>query len=473
MKTPRFGSLRFKLSWTHGIAISLVIACVGLIRYHVISYRTQRAFDEDLLLDAKFFVSHLSITPEDFVWLTQGLNPSDDLTLDEFRSSFVVTDLKGQVVRRDLHSSYMLQMLDRGQLDGLLKQKDGFRSVTDADGTKYEFVSLLAANSGIPPPYIVHVGRSTAQFQAVLDESLLLFLYSIPLMLALSVPVGWYLAGRALKPFEEVALTAEHLTSENLNTQIMTSHQEEEIQRLVNAFNSMVSRLEASFRQMRQFNADAAHELRTPLAILQGENEIALRSPGLPDDVRAVLSSNLEELERLTRVVTDLLTLAEVESGTEILRKKPVELSALLRDLIEQMSALAHERNLTFEAGNLPDLRVQADDLWIRRALLNLIDNSIKYSKPGERIEIWLKKAGSMVQIGIRDHGIGIDPRDLPRIFDRLYRTDPARSRTIGGSGLGLSIVKWIIEAHHGQISVTSQPEQGTTIEISLPSVIS
>jgi heavy metal sensor kinase len=439
----------------------------------MISYRTQRAFDEELLLDAKFFVSHLSISPEDFVWLTRGLNPSDVLTLDEFRSYFVVTDLNGQVVRKDLHSNYMQQMLERRELDGLLKLKDGFSRVTDTDGTKYKFVSLLAENSGIPPRYIVHVGRSTEQLEAVLDESLLLFIYSIPLMLVLSVPVGWYLAGRALKPFEEVARTAEQLTSENLNTQIVTPYKEEEIQRLVNAFNLMVSRLERSFRQMRQFNADAAHELRTPLAILQGENEIALRSPGLPDDVRAVLSSNLEELERLTRVVTDLLTLAEVEAGTEILRKKPVELSALLGDLIEQMSALAQERNLTFVAGNLPHLRVQADDLWIRRALLNLIDNSIKYSKPGAKIEIWLKKAGSMVQIGIRDYGIGIDPRDLPRIFDRLYRTDPARSRTIGGSGLGLSIVKWIIEAHHGQISVTSQPEQGTTIEISLPSVIS
>jgi heavy metal sensor kinase len=280
------------------------------------------------------------------------------------------------------------------------------------------------------------------------------------------------LAGRSLKPFEDVAQTAERLTLENLNTQIVTPHREKEIQRLVNAFNSMVGRLEHSFRQMRQFNADAAHELRTPLAILQGENEIALRTPGLPEDVRAVLSSNLEELERLTRVVTDLLTLAEVEAGTEILRKRPVELSSLLKDLIEQMNALAQERNLTFETGNLPDLRVQADDLWIRRALLNLIDNSIKYSRPGAKIEIWLKRVNSMAQIGIRDYGIGIHPEDLPRIFDRLYRTDPARSRTIGGAGLGLSIVKWIIEAHQGQIKVSSQPEQGTTIEISLPSVI-
>jgi heavy metal sensor kinase len=472
MKTPKLGSLRSKLSWTHGFAISLVIACVGLVGHHSISYRSQRAFDEDLLLDAKFFVSHLLITPQNFVWLTKGLNPSDVLLLDEFRNYFVVTDLNGEVLRKDLHASYVQQMLERGILDSVLKQKDGFSRVTDTDGTKFRFVSLPAANSDADRGIIVHVGRSTEELDAVLDQALMLLLYSIPLMLALSVTVGWYLAGRSLKPFEDVAQTAERLTLENLNTQIVTPHREKEIQRLVNAFNSMVGRLEHSFRQMRQFNADAAHELRTPLAILQGENEIALRTPGLPEDVRAVLSSNLEELERLTRVVTDLLTLAEVEAGTEILRKRPVELSSLLKDLIEQMNALAQERNLTFETGNLPDLRVQADDLWIRRALLNLIDNSIKYSRPGAKIEIWLKRVNSMAQIGIRDYGIGIHPEDLPRIFDRLYRTDPARSRTIGGAGLGLSIVKWIIEAHQGQIKVSSQPEQGTTIEISLPSVI-
>jgi heavy metal sensor kinase len=472
MKRPIFGSLRFKLSWTHGIAIALVILGVGLVRYRITSYRTQSAFDDDLLLDARFFVSHLTIGPAGIEWLTRGLSPSDALVLDEFRSLFVVTDLEGRVVRKDLHSSYMQQMLNRAKLDAVLKQSEGFSRVTDYDGSKYRFVSVPELNSGHAPRYLVHIGRSTEQLEAVLDESQSLVVYSIPLMLALSVPVGWYLAGRALKPFEEVARTAERLTLENLNTQIITRHKEYEIQRLVNAFNSMVSRLERSFRQMRQFNADAAHELRTPLAILQGENEIALRTPGLPDDVRAVLSSNLEELERLTRVVTDLLTLAEVEAGTEILRKKPVELSALLRDLVEQMSALAEDRKITIEAGNLPDLRVQADELWIRRALLNLIDNSIKYSRPGAKIEIWLQKVDSMVLIGIRDFGIGIDPADLPRIFDRLYRTDPARSRTIGGSGLGLSIVKWIVEAHHGQISVSSRPEQGTTIEITLPSVI-
>ncbi len=471
MKTSVIGTLRFRLSWTHGIVISAAIACVGLSHYIFISHRSQRAFDADLLLDAKLFVSRLSISPGNSTLSTDGLSPVDILTIEEFGSYFVITNPQGEVVPSSLYSQYIREMLHLGMLNSLLGQTSGFTDLTTPDGTVFRFANLRVLEPKDSAEYIVHLGRSTEQIQAMLNEAWIIGMYSVPLILALSVSVGWYLAGRALKPFDEVARTAEQLTSENLNTQIITSYGEREVQRLVESFNSMVLRLNRSFQQVRQFNADAAHELRTPLAILQGENEIALRSPSLPDDVRAVLASNLEELDRLNRVVNDLLTLAEADSGTEILKRKPIEVSALLKDLIEEMSALAEERQLKIECHGLPDLQVLGDDLWIRRALLNLIDNSIKYSKPGGIIEVWLKRIDSMVQIGIRDYGIGIDSKDLPRIFDRLYRADPARSRTRGGSGLGLSIVKWIVEAHQGQIEVRSQPDRGTTVEILLPAV--
>ncbi len=471
MKNRIIGTLRFKLSWTHGIVISLALACAGLVSYQFISYRAQRAFDRNLLLDARLFVSHLSISGESYSVSTEGLTPPDVLTLEEFGSYLVISDLQGRAVLKDLYSKYVKEMLRRGELQGLLAEPSGFARLTATDGTKFRFVTLPAPGSSAASRYLIHLGRNTEQLDAVLNESLSLFFYSIPLMLVLAILVGWFLAGRALKPFDEVAQTAERLTWDNLNTRIVSRYEEREIQRLVQSFNSMIERLNRSFQQMRQFNSDVAHELRTPLAILQGENEVALRSTSLTEDVRSVLASNLEELERLTRVVNDLLTLAEADAGTEILQRKPVELRPMLEDLIEEMQPLVEDRNLRIECRSLPNLRVQADELWIRRALLNLIDNSIKYSRPGGIIELWLKQVDSMVQIGIRDHGIGIDPSDLPRIFDRLYRADPARTRTIGGSGLGLSIVKWIIEAHHGQISVNSQPELGTTIEILLPAV--
>jgi heavy metal sensor kinase len=272
-----------------------------------------------------------------------------------------------------------------------------------------------------------------------------------------------------LRPFEEITLTAEKITSENLNTQIYTERKEDEIQRLVQAFNAMVKRLDESFRQMRKFNADAAHELRTPLTILQGETEVALRSPGLPEEIGSVLASNLEELDRLARIVNDLLTLSEAEAGIQVLIKEPVDLKGLLDDLVDQMRLLASDRNLRFEVQSIPDLWIDADKLWIRRAIVNLLHNAIKYSRDGGKIEISAGLENSTVRLGIRDYGIGILPRDLPHIFDRLYRADPARSRDSGGVGLGLALVKWIVEAHKGSIRVESVAERGSLFEVFLP----
>jgi heavy metal sensor kinase len=281
--------------------------------------------------------------------------------------------------------------------------------------------------------------------------------------------VGWFLAVHALKPFDEVARTAEQITSEKLNTQIENARGEQEVQRLVQSFNSMVARLSQSFNQMRKFNANVAHELRTPLAILQGENEVALRSGTIPEDVRAVLISNLEELGRLSRIVNDLLTLSEIDAGAQVLVRQPVNLKSLIGDLADQMQLLAMERNIQIEAGDLADVFVEADDLWLRRAVLNLIDNAIKYSRDGGRIQISMSREGPRVRIHIRDEGIGISKQDQLFIFDRLFRADPARNRSSGGSGLGLSLVKWIVEAHNGRIGVTSEPDQGTDFEVDLP----
>jgi heavy metal sensor kinase len=462
-------SLRFKLIWIHSVAIALVVVCIGLVRYQSSSYRSHRSFDSTLLADARLFVSRIQLKETGFELPLDGLNSRDALAVQEIEHYFIVTDPQGNILKEEFHNSYIRKMLRSGDLSNVLRQPSGFGKTKTTDGSEYRFVNFPIPPGIFPVPAIIHIGRSLEPLKGVLNEYELFYFYSVPLILAISVAVGWYLARKALEPFEEITRTAERITYENLNTQLQTQHGEEEIQRLVHSFNGMVRRLNESFQQMRKFNADAAHELRTPLAILQGETEVALRSPNLPEEIRSVLASNLEELDRLKRIVNDMLTLAEAEAGRQVLRKEPVEMKPLLEDLVDQMRLLATDRNVQIDLKCTPELWINADKLWIRRAIINLLDNAIKYSKDGGRVEISAAREDSSVQLKIKDYGIGISHDDIPHIFDRLYRADPARSRNSGGAGLGLALVKWIVEAHKGIIDVESQAEQGACFRITLP----
>ncbi len=450
--------------------ISLVILFIGFVRYKTVSYRSIRSFDEDLKHDVQFLADHLRFQP-DGSWSFGVSAQEDRLALEELRPNVVVTDDQGKIIREDLQSRYIQGLFSEAGISKAVKSGSGFSQATAVDGTPYRFVSVPVTFPDSGKGITIHLGRSMDSLTGVLNEYLYIYLFSVPVILAISVPVGWYLAGRALKPFDEVAKTVEQITSENLGTQITTKHKEEEIRRLVLAFNAMVRRLNDSFQQMRKFNADAAHELRTPLSILQGENEIALRSPNLPEEVHSVLASNLEELQRLTRIVNDMLILAEADAGSQVLKMKPNNLRPMLEDLVEQMRVLAMDRNIEIDLAQSTDAIIEADSLWLRRALLNLLDNAIKYSKDGGKVEARIATGDNRVEVTVTDQGIGIAPADLPHIFDRLYRADPARSRSSGGTGLGLSLVKWIIEAHHGHLSVESEIDRGTTFKISLPAL--
>ncbi len=447
----------------------MFVVLIGLARYRTFAYRSIQNFDEDLMGDAKLVASRLRIDPDGFNLVAGGLSPGDVLTLEEVRPYILLGDSQGRMFKPEFHSRYMQNLVSRGGLEGVLGQKSGFGQASAPDGRNYRFASLVVKTSGNGDDIVLHLARPMDALTDLLREYRSIYLFSVPLILAVSVPVGWFLAGRALRPFEQIAKTAEQITSTNLSTRIVSRHAEEEVQRLVQAFNAMVGRLNESFQQMRKFNADAAHELRTPLAILQGENEIALRSPGVPEEIQSVLTSNLEELGRLTRMVNDMLTLAEADAGGQVLNLKPVRLVPLLGDLVEQMRVLALDRNISLSLLESPDVVVEADSLWLSRALLNLLDNAIKYSKDNGKIEVWVREDHNSACLGIRDDGIGIAPEDLPHIFDRLYRADPARTRSSGGAGLGLALVKWIVEVHRGQVSVRSEVDKGTVFEVTLP----
>jgi len=240
---------------------------------------------------------------------------------------------------------------------------------------------------------------------------------------------------------------------------------------MVGCLNQMLDRLDKSFRRVRQFSGDASHELRTPLTILRGETEVTLRWAKTPEEFRDMLTSNMEEIDRMERIIESLLTLAKSEVGELTLEMKELSLSDLVQDLYLQSCLLCETKQIEVELllEVEEEIRIRGDDLRLRQMFLNLISNAIKYTPEGGRLEIGLKMFEDSAVVVINDSGIGIPEEHLAHIFDRFYRVDKARNRMDGGTGLGLSIVKWIADAHGGSIQVSSKVQKGSSFSIRLP----
>lgn len=288
-------------------------------------------------------------------------------------------------------------------------------------------------------------------------------------MLLISTLGGFILARISLKPIDDLATSAREITASNLSNRLPEPKTNDEVARLTYTLNEMIARLEGSFNQIKQFTADVSHELRTPLAILTGELEVALRSDKTPEEYQTLLISALEEVGRLSKVVRTLLDLSRAETGQVSIDHQVVNLSAMLDELSEDAMILAEERSISVGSMIEPAIFIDGDSVRLHQALLNILDNAIKYTPEGGDILMRLVQEGDRAILRLSDTGVGIAPEHLPHIFDRFYRADQARSQDIQGNGLGLSIVKWIIEAHEGTIRAESKQNKGTMITIVLP----
>ncbi len=318
---------------------------------------------------------------------------------------------------------------------------------------------------------IVQVASSLEDVEKALKTLLLILSITIPSALAVASIGGQFLSNQALRPVDEITNTARMITSHNLNKRIRIRKAKDEIGRLAETFNDMISRLDQSFRRIRQFSADASHELKTPLTILKGEIEVALRRARTGNEYRAILKSNLEEINNMTRIVDDLLLLSRADTGEAPFSKTVVDLAEVLSEIQVQAQVLATSKSIDVYLHNNQKILALADPLPLKSMMLNLIENGIKYSSPGSRIDITLEKENGSALISVSDQGIGISQEALAHIFDRFYRADKARSRQEGGSGLGLSICKYIAEAHNGSISAKSELGKGSTFTVRIPGI--
>jgi two-component system heavy metal sensor histidine kinase CusS len=288
--------------------------------------------------------------------------------------------------------------------------------------------------------------------------------------LILCPAMGFAIARRSTRPLREVAATARRIGSSTLSERIKAEGYPEEIAGLATAFNAMLERLEESFERLSRFSADIAHELRTPVNNIRGEAEVALARTRTPEQYMEVVGSCLEESVRLTQLIESLLFLARSESPGDHLARTPVNLGELLTDLRDYYEAAAAEIGVTLSVSVWDGtLAANFDRSLLSRALGNLVSNSLAHCSEGDGIWISAKRMDGKICIEIRDSGSGIVADALPRVFDRLYRADPARSRNSGGAGLGLAIVRQIVFLHGGDVQIASEEGRGTTVSVVLP----
>lgn len=316
----------------------------------------------------------------------------------------------------------------------------------------------------------VQIGQQLQPIIETLDLVRLAWLVGGGIALLLAAAGGALISGTALRPLRNFTETANHIvTAQDLQQRLNAPHPHDEVGQLADTFNQMMERLEVLFDTQQQLVADVSHELRTPLATIQGNLDLLRRGAASdPSMLRESMDAMNAEVARMSRLVRDLLMLAESDAGAP-LQLRPVELDTLLLEVYREAVLIANNR-VKVRLGHEDQAVIQGDPDRLKQLLLNLVNNAIAYTPEGGSVTLSLhRRPDGWVRVAVTDTGVGIAPDDLPHIFDRFWRHDKARSRKLGGSGLGLSIAKSIVEAHGGRIAVESEPGKGSTFEVLLP----
>jgi heavy metal sensor kinase len=385
--------------------------------------------------------------------------------LDVFGSNVYieVIDLDEQIARKSANLQSFSQALDP---TGLQRTKNAHQPIirnVQTGGAHLRVLTLPLLVNDEPVGYL-QVGTLQDPVDNALRQLLLVLVVGGVVAILVSAVVGRLLAAQALRPIDNITRTALAISrADDLDKRISRVGPQDEVGRLATTFNIMLDRLEGLFRAQQRFIADISHELRTPLTTIRGNVDLLRRMNNVD---KPSLDAIQAETERMTRMVGDLLLLAQADAGLPI-RRERVELDTLMLEVFRQARLLNDGIEISISEEDQATILGDCDR--IKQLLINLVDNAIKYTPQGGKVVLGLRRADGWAALTITDSGIGIPPQDLAHIFERFYRVDKARSRAAGGAGLGLSIVQWIVQAHGGRIDVQSEPGKGTTFTVWLP----
>jgi heavy metal sensor kinase len=459
--------LRTKLTLIYAALFALVLGALGVVAYRTLAALLEVRLDEQLEEMAAGLRRYLRF-PEGKPVLAYDTN-------DDEQTFFAHTAGRYLEVYDANTGELLYQSPEMDVLD-LDLSPDEVKGVVQNLGTgeiESERIRLRVHNTLIRfdarHTYLLRVGLSLAPTYAALHQFRRTLLLIVPVGLLMAASAGWWMARLALRPVKELGQAAHEISISRLDRRLPLHGTKDELDRLASTFNEVFARLQGAVHQMREFTASVSHELRTPLAALRGEAEVALASPRSAGYYQHLLESQLEEFDKLSRMVNDLLILARAEAGEIHLRSERVDVASLVRSGVDLLRPFAEERRLSLELEADSTVEVIGDAQWLEPVVLNLLDNAIKFTEPGGTVRAQVRSEGSQAMLVISDTGMGIPAEALPHIFEPFYRVDSSRSRQVAGVGLGLALVRWVVDAHGGNIKVDSQPGTGTRVTVTFP----
>jgi len=449
-----------------GVVLAIYICGACVLQYWQLSDQLHHAEIEDL----ETVEGLLYFTPDGRLFLHEDYHshPESRLLLDRYME---VLSPDGQVLFRNdrLHG------MDMGGTPEHREGVVGYQSnrMRLADGTTVLAISHLHLFQG--KSLLIRLAYSTELLRQRLFEFLGLLLLAMPFALVAAGFAGYRVAGKAINPLEEMARQTEQITAQRLKERIPVENPDDEFGHMARVLNGLLARLGESFEQLQHFTSDVSHELRTPLAAMRSVGEVGLQEDHSTEKYRDIIGSMLEEVARLTAMIDTLLTIAHADSGEAQLHRTVFDLNDLVQESVAVVGVLAEDKKQTILVDGQSQLSVSADRNFLRMAVINLLDNAVKYSPAGSAIRLRLSHCDAtsdlaqFVELAIEDEGPGIPEDKAARVFDRFYRVDEGRTRDAGGTGLGLAIAKWAVETHGGTIDLKPRLPNGSVFYIRLP----
>ena len=462
-------SVRARLWLVSSAVFGLLLSVIGTIAY--------RVFAHQLDADATATLVEKTNGLRGYLRFQAGLpvlafNPNDPVqaafVYEATRYYQIYDAISGRLIVQSDAIESMRVVFTRAEVRQFVDDARLIKLATEYGRLRLSNTVVLA---GPGEAYLLQVGTSLDPMDRALGRLLILLIAAAPLGLIALVLVGRWSADFALAPLLELAGAADRIDIADLARRLPVRGVGDEVDEVAQAFNHTLGRLEQAIGEMRQFGAALAHELRTPLTILRGDIEMTRAEARTGVDIERRLAGQLEEIDKLKRLIDQLLTLARAEAGEITIARAAVDLQAMIAVLTDQLELVAQEKGVTLRCEFAEPVTVTGDASWLERVLLNLLDNAIKFTPAGGAVVVRLSREDQWARIDVSDTGVGMAPDVVSHVFERFYRADPSRSSATVGVGLGLSLAKWIVERHGGRIAVTSAPNTGTTVTVHLPAL--